>query len=108
MRINDHAALVALAIMIALGAPARAADEADPEAGRALAQTLCAQCHAISATGDSPMAEAPAFRDLKNRYPVESLEEALAEGIVTGHPNMPEVALEPDMVIDFIAYLKSL
>jgi mono/diheme cytochrome c family protein len=39
---------------------------------------------------------------------VESLAEALAEGIVTGHPTMPEFALDPAQVNDFVAYLKSL
>jgi mono/diheme cytochrome c family protein len=33
---------------------------------------------------------------------------SLAEGIVTGHPAMPEFRLEPDQIGDIIAYLKSL
>jgi len=36
------------------------------------------------------------------------LEEALAEGIFTGHPAMPEFVLEPEHIGDFIAFLKSL
>jgi len=64
--------------------------------GRAFAQAHCARCHAI------------AFRTLHQRYPVETLEESLAEGIVTGHPAMPEFRLEPNEVADFIAFLKSL
>lgn len=52
--------------------------------------------------------QAPQFRSLHLRYPVETLEEALAEGIVTGHPSMPEFRLEPDEIGDFIAFLKSL
>jgi len=36
------------------------------------------------------------------------LQEALAEGISTGHPTMPEFRLEPDQVNDVISYLKSL
>jgi hypothetical protein len=39
---------------------------------------------------------------------VESLQESLAEGIVTGHPSMPEFQLDPGQVGDVIAYLKSL
>jgi hypothetical protein len=34
--------------------------------------------------------------------------EALAEGIVTGHPSMPEFRLDPGQVQDVISYLKSL
>jgi mono/diheme cytochrome c family protein len=42
------------------------------------------------------------------RYPVESLQEALVEGVRTGHPNMPEFQLDPDQASDVIAYLKTL
>ena len=48
------------------------------------------------------------LRTLHERYPVESLEEPLAEGIITGHPSMPEFQLDPGQVADVIAYLKSL
>jgi cytochrome c len=58
--------------------------------------------------GESPLSIAPPFRDLHSRYPVESLAEALGEGIVTGHPTMPEFRLDPDQVENFIAYLKTL
>jgi hypothetical protein len=33
---------------------------------------------------------------------------ARAEGIVTGHPSMPEFQLDPGQVNDVITYLKSL
>jgi hypothetical protein len=39
---------------------------------------------------------------------VESLEEALAEGIVSGHPTMPEFRLDPGQIQDLISYLKTL
>ena len=78
------------------------------ERGRKYARTHCARCHSIDKTSRSPFAPAPPFRTLHLRYPVESLEEALAEGIVTGHPKMPEFRLEPDQIGDLIAFLKSL
>lgn len=56
----------------------------------------------------SPLEIAPPFRTLHERYPVETLEEALAEGIVTGHPSMPQFSFEADQVGDFIAFLKTL
>jgi hypothetical protein len=37
---------------------------------------------------------------------VESLEEALGEGIVTGHPEMPEFKLDSGQIGDLISYLK--
>ena len=76
--------------------------------GRRLAQAKCARCHAIDKVGASPFAPAPPFRTLHNRYPVENLEEPLAEGIMTGHPKMPEFRFEPDQIADFVAYLKTL
>jgi mono/diheme cytochrome c family protein len=78
------------------------------ERGRAMVERSCAMCHAVGPTGDSPNAAAPPFRELHKRYPVENLAEALAEGIVTGHPMMPEFKLSPRQIDDLIAYLKSL
>ncbi len=76
--------------------------------GRTFARNNCARCHAIDKVSPSRLKIAPPFRTLHLRYPVENLEEALGEGIVTGHANMPEFRLEPDQIGDFIAYLKSL
>ncbi|MEQ1944288.1 c-type cytochrome [Mesorhizobium sp. VNQ89] len=82
----------------------------DPAAQRGLtfAKTNCAQCHSIDPAGPSPLSVAPPFRDLHKRYPVEDLEESFAEGIRTGHPSMPEFHLEPNQIVDFIAFLKTL
>ena len=76
--------------------------------GQGLAQTRCAACHATGLTGASPMPEAPPFRDLHTRYPVRFLQEALAEGLTTAHPAMPQVELQSDEIRDLIAYLESL
>lgn len=87
------------------------ARQADPGAvlrGERLAVEYCAACQAVGAAGASPMAEAPPFRTLHERYPVTFLQEALAEGLVTAHPAMPPVELEPDQIRDLIAYLESL
>jgi cytochrome c553 len=81
---------------------------ANQEQGRRLAQLYCARCHAIDRVSPSPLRIAPPFRTLHERYPVEMLQESLAEGIVTGHPTMPQFSFEPDQVGDFILFLKSL
>jgi hypothetical protein len=65
-------------------------------------------CHSIDKFSESPLKLAPPFRTLHKRYPVETLEESLAEGIMTGHPSMPEFRFRPDQVSDFIAFLKTL
>jgi mono/diheme cytochrome c family protein len=75
------------------------------ERGYAIAKKHCARCHAIGHEGPSPMGLAPPFRDLSQRYPVEMLAEALAEGIMTGHPDMPNFTFAPrdiDALLTFI------
>jgi len=76
--------------------------------GTTFAQANCAGCHSIDKASASPLSLAPPFRSLHLLYPVESLAEALAEGIVTGHPNMPEFRLDSAQVGDFIDFLKTL
>lgn len=94
----------------ALSLPARADEALSPPAQRGLVfvRTRCASCHSIYKVGGSPLKIAPPFRTLHERYPVESLQESLAEGIITGHPTMPEFRLDPGQIADVIAYLKSL
>jgi mono/diheme cytochrome c family protein len=78
------------------------------ERGRVIAEMKCARCHAIGTQGESPVAIAPPFRVLPQRYPVEHLAEALAEGIVVGHPMMPEFAFDPPEIDALLAYIESL
>jgi hypothetical protein len=54
------------------------------------------------------MGLAPPFRDLTKRYPVDNLAEALAEGIVTGHPAMPHFTFEPREIDALLRYISSL
>jgi mono/diheme cytochrome c family protein len=84
------------------------AQSADPKRGEMLLTRDCGSCHAVGRTGDSPRKDTPAFRTLGQRYPVESLEEALGEGIMSGHPDMPEFKFDADEAGAIIAYLKSI
>src|SRR3954469_17618746 len=94
--------LVVLILLAGLAGHA-VAQEARVERGRAFVEENCARCHAVGRTGDSPLPQAPRLRDLHRRYPVENLAEAFAEGIVTGHPGMPEFVLDPAQIDDLIA-----
>ena len=76
--------------------------------GKAFVLTNCSRCHAVDKVSPSPLKIAPPFRELHKKYPIETLQEALAEGISTGHPTMPEFRLEPDQINDVLSYLKSL
>lgn len=100
--------VIALTMSSAL-AGAAAAQEYDPvKAGHDLVATYCSDCHATEATGASPLPAAPLFRDLHQRYDVEFLSEALVEGIVTAHPEMPQFEFDPEQAAAIIAYLKTL
>lgn len=104
--------ILGIAIAVSALSPclARSEEALSPAAQRGLVfvRAHCARCHSVDRVGASPLKIAPPFRTLHERYPVESLQEALAEGIVTGHPSMPEFQLDPGQVGDVIAYLKSL
>lgn len=95
-------------------APAPAEDDASFEfdsklkVGKLIAETRCARCHATTAEGDSPHPDAKPFRELSENYPVRDLEEALAEGILVGHPDMPVFVLSPYEVDSLLTYLESI
>lgn len=100
----------ALAALVLFGT-ATLADEPPEEGveeGRAMAQKLCARCHAIGLKGDSPFEDAPPFRTMGKQWPIDSLAEAFAEGIVVGHPSMPPFQFEPDQIGALLNYMSSL
>jgi cytochrome c len=103
LRLTLRQALLTLTLI----APALAASPSE-QRGQTFALTNCARCHSIDRVTQSPLKIAPPFRTLHNRYPVETLAEALAEGIQTGHPTMPEFRLDPDQIHDLLSYLKTL
>ena len=105
---HAQAALVAACAVIGSSLPALAQMSPAAQRGLTYVRVHCAQCHSVDKATPSPLTIAPPFRTLHERYPVESLEEALAEGIRTGHPTMPEFRLDPGQVGDVIAYLKTL
>jgi cytochrome c len=76
--------------------------------GHTLVEAACAVCHAVGRFDASPLKSAPPLRDVHKRYPVEDLAEALAEGLITGHPSKPEFRFDARDVDDIIDYLKSL
>lgn len=94
--------------MLGSGVAALAAPDASQISGAAILEKNCARCHAIGATGDSPHREAPPFREVVKRYPPENLEESLAEGIVSGHAEMPEFTFSSEEISAIVGYLNDL
>ena len=111
LRAMARAWAVGIGIAIALlGAASGMADEqADKAAeGKRIVETNCMRCHATGMDDKSAHDKAPPFRDVVERYPSENLAEALAEGIVSGHPDMPVFVFNPPQIEAFLAYLNSL
>ncbi len=98
-----------LAALVALGSQ-NAFAAGNTKRGEALAKANCSACHAIGRRGTSPNPKSPPFRTLAEFYPIESLQEALAEGISVGHEGleMPEFQFSPAQIDDLTAYLTSI
>ena len=97
-----------LAALLLVAAPASAQDDEWLAYGRALVETNCSACHAIDLADESRHADAPALRDLMERYPIDALEESFVEGITVGHPDMPEFIATPEQIAAIIDYIDSL
>ncbi|MEF3047816.1 c-type cytochrome [Pseudotabrizicola sp. L79] len=77
------------------------------EDGAALVKRNCSGCHAVTQYDASPNPRAIPFRFIGRLYPINHLEEALAEGILVGH-EMPEFVLNLNQVTAVIRYLESI
>ena len=105
--------IVRLAILLLLAATSAAlAEDSSPsplkQRGRALAERMCSQCHAIGKSGQSPHAGAPAFRALDRRVDLDSFMERLSEGLMVGHPDMPTFRFTREDARAFLLYLRSI
>ena len=89
-------------------APSAFAQSPAAQRGLTFVRVHCAQCHSIDKVSASPLAIAPSFRTLHQKFPVESLRRRLSEGIMTTHPTMPQFRLDADQVADVVAYLQTL
>jgi cytochrome c len=103
------ARILAVALLaVGLSSPAMAVEKDLTDKGRVLVKKNCSRCHATGKEGVSPNPEAPPLRTLSSKYPVEDLAESLAEGIVSGHPEMPIFVFSPHDVDAIIDYLESI
>jgi len=105
--------IVRLAVTLTLlGASAGSAQElaaSDLERrGRALAERMCAECHAVGEGSQSPHAGAPAFRALDRRLNLDTFMDRLREGLTVGHPDMPTFHFTREDARAFVLYLRSI
>lgn len=85
------------------------AQTAQMDEGRMLVEANCGQCHGVAEADASPHKDAPPFRNLTDRFPVDALEEAFSDGrIYSGHPDMPEFIATPEQIEAIIAYIAAL
>lgn len=104
---GPFAVIMAVSMLVIATCLPSGADES-ARRGRQIVERDCARCHAVGAADASAMSKAPPFREIARRYPPSHLAEALAEGIVTGHPDMPVFAFAPADAGAIIAYLEAL
>ncbi len=100
--------LIAFAAVLFLAMPVFADEQQAILHGKMLVVENCSGCHAVGERDKSPNPKSPPFRTLSQRYPLDALEEAFAEGIDTGHPEMPRFVATPDQIADIIAYIGTL
>lgn len=107
MQLERHQFSVVLAILAVCTTSAQA--QRSPETrGEDLVSRHCAMCHAIGRSGTSPDSKAPPFRMLGQRVPLESLQEPLGRGLLSGHPEMPEFAFPQQDIGAILRYLRSI
>jgi cytochrome c len=101
---GSAARIVALGLLAMFAANANAQDTTrQRRQGQSIVATKCSSCHAVGRFGESPNPKAPAFRTLHERYPIESLAEAIAEGTLS--PDEPEFIFSGREVGAIISYL---
>jgi mono/diheme cytochrome c family protein len=88
---------------------ARAPDPGWPEQhGRALAERMCGNCHAVGRSGRSPHIGAPPFRQFDRRLDLDDFTARLREGLMVGHRDMPMFHFTRDDARAFVFYLRSI
>jgi len=96
--------------LLMMGAWSRASCALDHEQqqGRVLLETLCARCHAVGATGQSPHPQAPLFRTFGEKLYDNDLAQRLQDGLTAIHPDMPTFRFKRRDAEAAVNYLKSI
>jgi mono/diheme cytochrome c family protein len=99
-------------ICLLLATSAGLAEDSEPSPlerdGRALAERMCSECHAIDKSGQSPHVGAPAFRALDRRVDLDTFMDRLREGLMSDHPDMPAFRFTREDARALLLYLRSI
>jgi cytochrome c len=99
-------------VILLLATSASSAEQATSspleQKGRAIAERMCARCHAIGRQGKSPHAAAPLFRELGRRVDLDTFVDRLREGLMSDHPDMPTFHFSGEDARAFRLYLRSI
>ena len=82
--------LLTMCSMVCCWSTASHALDAEQRRGKALLETLCGRCHAVSERGRSPHVDAPPFRTFGDSKLYDNdFGQRLQDGLTTIHPDMP-------------------
>jgi mono/diheme cytochrome c family protein len=96
-------------LLLCLAATSNAADSSQlRKKGKVLLENNCGRCHAIGASGSSPLREARPMRDIYARFAPRELQAELREGMVSKHRAMPQIDFSDEDVDAILAYLYAL
>lgn len=73
--------------------------------GKVLLENYCGRCHAVDSADDSPLKQAPPFREIYRNFPIERLEFELSEGIGSKHQEMPQIQFSTEQIAEILNYL---
>jgi cytochrome c len=97
--------IAALGLVAMFAASAHAQETTRQRQGQSIVANKCSSCHAVGRFGESRNPKAPPFRTLHERYPIESLAEALAEGTISAASDEPEFNFSGREVGAIISYI---
>ena len=108
MAYDIHATHVPFALLL-LASPALAQDDAATIAeGKRLATINCTKCHNIEAAGESPLTDAPPFREIARNYDEMELIDGFMDGLAVRHPLMPDWEVTQPQAEQLAAFVLSL
>lgn len=99
-------AVIAIAAIACLGAPAFAQDIGNATRGWKLAIRTCSGCHWVSHEGKSGRIRAPTLSTIANTKGMSAM--ALNVALLTSHRSMPNIVLNAQERADVIAFILTL